>query len=442
MIAQRQIQASYDSSAGPDGDPVVSVNKLGLLNSLGKTGGGYTLPTDTVLNLAQAAQLSNYLVNQRYSYDTALFSKAMILARRPSNVGFREAILFASSIALYNSGETKEAFKTLEEVTVSSELKGKYNNILTMWALENGELARALAYADYALTQNHVPAKTTYAVTLTEQLASGISSNPGPAISAWDSLVTSSDTITSQLAKRIRSLLLLPSQQINLMSDKDKYVFARYRLAPKDSLALFELATSVKDEDIRGRIYLDHAQKLYRMDYPSKARQALSKIIGLSLSDRSIGDQLAILDVLTAIRVGRVAEVLAGVKKEPIRFAPKERKYNVYLDALTAQAAGDTTTAARHYRWLGTANPWFEDGLIAAAEYFRNKGFTSYNMLADGLLYHPSSIKIRKAYALESARQGLGDYARTELDELKSLIDPKMHADLTAQVNKLLERED
>ncbi|MEJ0033051.1 MAG: hypothetical protein WDO15_23100 [Bacteroidota bacterium] len=79
--------------------------------------------------------------------------------------------MFAASIYLYQSGETKEAFTTLEEVTVSSEHQGKYNNILAMWALENDEPQRAVVYADYAVTQGYKDAEATHAAAL--QLSNG-----------------------------------------------------------------------------------------------------------------------------------------------------------------------------------------------------------------------------------------------------------------------------
>ncbi len=82
---------------------------------------------------------------------------------------------------------------------------------------------------------------------------------------------------------------------------------------------------------------------------------------------------------------------------------------------MKAATAGDSAKANVYYKWLGTANPYFDDGIIAAANYFSKKGNTSYNILAEARLYHPSSINIQKAYALESARQGFETYARNAL---------------------------
>jgi hypothetical protein len=229
---------------------------------------------------------------------------------------------------------------------------------------------------------------------------------------------------------------------INSKSDEDKYVFARYRLGIKDSTRLFELAASVTDQDVRGRIYLEHAQKLHAMDHADASNKALKKIIGLSLTDPSIGKQMAVLEIMTLVQMGRAEDVVKGLKQNPMAFIGKDRKYAVYIDAISAELAGDTTNAAKHYRWLGTHDVYFEDGLIAAAQYFQPKGNESYNMLVDGILHHPSSIRIRKAYAIESARQGYDSYAESTLEELKTLIDAKDHVALTARVKELLNREE
>lgn len=282
-------------------DPVMKVNQLALMNARSeKVTIAYVLPKDTVLTLAEAASISNYLINTRNNDDTTFVRQAISLARRPSNDGFKEAIMFSSALSLYSSGETKEAFTTLEEVTVTSQHKGKYNSILAIWALENYEPQRAASYAEYAVAQ-------------------------GGDSAAYEALI--------------------------------------------------------KHPDIFDRE--EHEQR-------------------------------------------------------PADLTGKNKKYKIYADALAAEAAGDSAKANVYYSWLAKANPFFDDGVIASAKYFRNKGHTSYNLLVEALLYHPSSVAIRKAYALESARVGFEDYARNALAALQSKISAKEYSELLAEINRLL----
>jgi hypothetical protein len=296
-----------DSVAELSNDPVMKVNQLALMNALSKKlNASYELPKDSMLTLADAAAISNYLINSRANGDTAFVRRAISLARKPSNDGFKEAILFSAAISLYSSGETKEAFLTLEEVTVMSQRQAKYNTILAMWALENNEPERAAGYAGYAVSQGG----DSVTVGIANQLHNELTRNP--------------------------SLFLNEEQQ------------------------------------------------------------------------------------------------------KPSDFSGKNKKYKVYSDALAAETGGDSAKANVYYSWLGNANPYFDDGVIAAAKYFRNKGNTSYNILAEAMLYHPSSTKIREAYALESARVGFEDYARNALAVLKQKLSAKDYGELSKQVDQLL----
>jgi hypothetical protein len=435
LQALKRIPPSKDTVSRATADPVMNANRLAILNTTGfRTNEKFTLPADTVLNLAQAASISNYLINTRGNGDTTFIRKVISLARKYDNIGFKEPLLFAASINLYNSGETKEAFMMLEEVTVASELQGKYNNILTMWSLENDEPQRALGYADYAVSQSYGPAQLTYAVALTENLRTG-NEQLRAAIIAWDSIRQGKDTTTAALANRIHTVL---SQQSSPLSDGDKHVFARYKLSVSDSNRFFDIVPTVQDDNTKARILLELAQKFNAADNPRAALRSLQRIVGLQLTDPAIGLQMRLLEMLSRVRMGQTSAVLDALKQTPMDFKGKEMKYKVYFDALQAQASGDSVNANKNFHWLGTANPYFEDGMIAAAEYFQKKGNTSYNLLAESLQYHPSSVRIRKAYALESARQGFEDYARNTLVALKPLIGSRDHAELTKEVERLL----
>ncbi|MEI9918004.1 MAG: hypothetical protein WDO14_04290 [Bacteroidota bacterium] len=416
LAAMRRVLIS-DTSSELSSNPVMKANQLALMNLQKKTVTiKYELPEDTVLTLADAATISNYLVNSRGGDDTTFVRKVMSLARKPSNDGFKEAIMFAASIYLYNSGETKEAFTTLEEVTVTSQRQGKYNNTLSMWALENDEPQRAVSYAEYAVKQDYAPAKLTHAVALTE------ARRLNEARVEWDSLRSSGDSVLA--------VQLYNSLSKSFRNDEELYGYARYVLTASDSNVLPALHFS--DENLKAKTILEFAQKNYMLDKPAVSINYLQQIAGMELTDPSIGSQMQILELLARIRLGE------KLTNNPADFKGKDKKYKVYFDALAAEAAGDSSKANIYYKWLGNANPYFDDGVIAAANYFKGKGHTSYNMLAEALLYHPSSTRIRKAYALEAARQGFASYANNALDALKGSISASDHAALTKQVETYL----
>lgn len=301
-----------------------------------------------------------------------------------------------------------------------------------MWALENNEPERAFGYADYAVSQQYAPAKPTYAVALTEL------GRLKEALVAWDTVATYGDTSTIKLSNRLIHALQTPASMQMALNDDELYAYARYRLTLADSNAIFLLINRFTNDNLKARTLLDFAERCYSLDKPAATLSALNRIVGLQLTDPSIEKRMRILEMLARIQMGQASMVAGALQQNPLAFNGKDKKYQVYFDALAAEVAGDTTTASAKYRWLAKANPYFDDGLIAAARFFRTKKDISYNALADGLLHHPSSIKIRKAYALESARVGFENYAKSAIESLKGKIAPKDLAELSKQVDQLL----
>lgn len=424
LAAMGRVPVSGDTASATK-DYMMIANRLALVNRYYRPWTkSFELPADTAINLGQAMAISNYLINKKDQVDTALIRKVIALARRPSNIGYKEGLLFASSLALYSSGETKEAFRMLEEVTVESDHQGKYNNILTMWSLENNEPKRAIGYAEYAVDQDYAPAKVAYAVALTE------AGRFAEAVAAWDSVISKSDTISSKLARDVRDVLTQPA---TATKDSQLQIYSRYKLTLADTNRIFLLLNN-PDKSQLGKALMDLAEKCYAMDEPIAAQRVLNQIIELQLDNLAIRKQINWMFMMLQLRFGNLSTVETAISENSIQFTGKEKKYKIYFDALSAEAAKDTATASRLYKWLGTADPFFEDGVIRATEYFKDKGQTSYDMLVEAILYHPSSIRLRIAYALESARQGYDDYARGSLMELKPRLDPKKHAEITKAV--------
>jgi hypothetical protein len=94
--------------------------------------------------------------------------------------------------------------------------------------------------------------------------------------------------------------------------------------------------------------------------------------------------------------------------------------------ALIAESSGDTTLARKNYEILGTYNPYFEEGLIASSNFFRNDntgGLKSYTILAEAIQINANSIRLLKAYTLEATRLGFDEYAFNAQQRLKNLQD-------------------
>lgn len=424
-----------------DTHPATETNLLALANGQGRVVTSFQLPSDTVLTLAKAAAISNYLLNQRHQVDTGFVTSVVNLARRGGNSGFKESILFSAALALYQSGEVKRAFQLMEEVTVQSDVKGKYNYIMTLWALEKREAKRALAYAEFAASQGFRRAPIAHAVGLTEGIRTK-DSKMSDALAIWDSVTRGTDTVARRVAYDMQKVLSSRPQDWATFSDNEKYAFARYRYTLQDSLKAFELISTLSNDDLKARMLLELAQDLLDADQYHAAHHMLERIAGLSLSDPEIGKQMALMELVTVAATRSPAAVIEAVTQLPFELKGKDRRYKILFDAWSAEVAGDSVRATQQYEWLATHDPFFEDGVLSAARYFRAKGFVAYNLLSEAMLYHPSSLRIRKAYALESARRGFRNYSEVAIDELKPVMGEKEWQRLRQEAEGLYPTED
>jgi hypothetical protein len=387
------------------------------------------LPADTVLTITQAVIISNTMGQLGHQLDSATINKVVKLARRPVNSGFTEPLLFASALSWYSIGEIGKAFRLLQEVTIVSNYKGKYNNILTLWSLEHNEPQRALEYADYAMQQRYVTAPVTNAVAITEE-ASAISFFPfvkvNAAAIAWDTLNLATDSAgTDALANRMKNILTIPIANTNQLTDEDKYAFTLYRLSIADSATFNRVVATIGDDEWRARALLDRSELLFRADETASAVKVYQQIRGLQTT-KATYDKIRIHETVLLCRTGNTTAIEQQLRAD-IDFAGRNRIYRVYFEAMLAKFASDSIRATPLFDWLGTADPFFEEGVISAANYFTthgSNGMKSYQILVNALQNHPTSIRIRKAYCIEAKRVGLTSYADDELATLKLLLPP------------------
>ena len=91
---------------------------------------------------------------------------------------------------------------------------------------------------------------------------------------------------------------------------------------------------------------------------------------------------------------------------------------------MVSEASGDTTTATLNYQILATYNPFYEEGIISAARYFKSHSGDSmkaYNILTDAIHVNPGSVRLLTAYVAEAVRMGFDEYAASAAQQLEAL---------------------
>jgi len=91
---------------------------------------------------------------------------------------------------------------------------------------------------------------------------------------------------------------------------------------------------------------------------------------------------------------------------------------------LIAASSGDSVVAEKHFKILSTYNPYFEEGIIAAADFYRKQNkerLKPYTILAEAMQINGNSIQLVKAYIAEAVRQGFDEYAASASQQLNEL---------------------
>jgi uncharacterized membrane-anchored protein len=92
---------------------------------------------------------------------------------------------------------------------------------------------------------------------------------------------------------------------------------------------------------------------------------------------------------------------------------------------IIAESEGDTLELRRNFEILGTYNPYLEEAVMAAANYFRRQsdaGLKPYTILSEAIQVNANSIRLMKAYVLEANRQGFDEYAASAYERLQNLM--------------------
>ncbi len=378
----------------------------------------FNLGSDTSLSATKAAFICNYFINQREAVDTTLINQAVELARRPINDSFKEHILIASAHAYYAQGRVKRAFELTREVAYRTGT-GKYFYLLGNWALEQGNPEIAGNYFAIA-KEKQVPGAL-----FGEALAHTEANNFIDARTRWDSLVNSPDSSYKSAATRISKVLTATSSQLASFDDETRYLYCRYKIAVEDSTQFLRVANSIQNEELKARALVEYSRQWFAIDEFEAANRYLNLMEGLTPSRESTLAEFYYLNCMLLAR----AQDWDELKKQISTVSLLKKFYRnelIYWQALLDEKEGKREEVGKKYEYLGKANMYFEEGVVAASQFFASDTtldrLKAYSMLVEGLLVKPNSVKLLKAYIKEAAIIGFDDEAAESLEKLKSIL--------------------
>jgi hypothetical protein len=370
------------------------------------------------LNLYTATLLNNYIIKYATSLDTVFIKKAYALASDSVNEGFSEALKSSLAFAYYHHGNVTKALEILGELAyISQSYQGKFNYIMGLWALEQGNAELASSYFSYSDTHTYKDAKFYNAIALTE------AGKRSSALALWDSVANGRDEAQKEIAARMKRILALQPSEVMTANDAEKYQYCRYNIKLADSILFNRISNSFESADYKAQALLDFSRKFFEADLMTPAIRFYNRIAGLELSNKKLYDDVRHAE-LTMLAYRRELAQLNTQMNKDVTFDDTRFLEKTLYTALMAESTGDSTTAERNYKILSHYNPYFEEGIIAAANFYRKKGrerLKPYNILAEAIQVNANSIRLSKAYIDEAYSQGFDEYANSAAERLAEL---------------------
>lgn len=374
--------------------------------------------TEKPLDLHTATWLNNYIMYNARDLDTDFINRAIRIASDSVNFDFSEALKASLAYAYYYSGNVTKALEILAGLTYTTlEYKGKYNYIMGLWALDQGQPDIASSYFSHAETAHYKNAPFYNAISLTE------ARRIDEAIVAWEALKQQGGEDEKAMADRILRILTLTPAQAMIADDADKYYFSRYHIGIRDTTFFKRLTLTFSNSNYKAQALLDMSRKLLRSGHTRAAVSFFQQINGLELTDKKLYDDVHQFELLLLASLGdgeTLAQRIGKVREFEQARTPEAKLYT----AMIFLSKGKTELAQKNFEEVGTQNPYFEEGVLAASSFFREhapESMKAYNILVEAIQVNPTSLRLLKAYADEAARMGFDEYAQSARQRVAAL---------------------
>lgn len=375
--------------------------------------------TDENLNLYSATLLNNYSIYNARSIDTAFIHSVHKIATDSNNHTYSESLKATLAHAYYHQGNVTKALEVLAELAyITHDYRGKYNYIMGLWALDQGNPEIASSYFMHAETADYKNSRFYNAIALTE------AGNAAEAFIAWDSIARKGDPNEQEIATRMQKILAVNAGQSVRLNDAEKYQYCRYKIGLADTTFFNRISNTFTSADYKAQALLDMARKQFKAGDLVPAIRYLNRISGLELTNENLFKQVRYAELMM-LAWRRQLDLLAEQINKGVEFEPGHELEKMWYTALLSEANGDLETARANYKLLGTWNPYFEEGIISAADFFRRENpdnLVAYNILVEAIQINFNSYRLLTAYAEEAGRLGFDQYAASARERISDIL--------------------
>jgi hypothetical protein len=382
----------------------------------------FTIPIDPLkakhLDLYTATLLNNHIIKQATTLDTTFIHEAYRIADDSLNADYSEALKSSIAFAFYHRGNVAKALEVLAELAyISQQYQGKFNYVMGLWALEQGNPDLASTYFNFADTYSYKEAKFYNAIALSE------AGKREEALINWDTVAYDPDEGKRKIAAQMKKILTLQATDALSLNDVEKYQFCRYRIGIKDSVLFNQIINTFESPDYKAQALLDLSKKYYEADLLPPAINYYNRIAGLELTDKKLYDEVRHMELMM-LAYREELRLLTNQINKDITFDDSRSLEKMLYTSLIAEASGDSTLAEKNFKILASYNPYFEEGIIASANFYRRRNehrLKPYSILAEAIQINANSIRLLKAYIAEASRLGFDDYVLSASQRLADI---------------------
>lgn len=413
--------------------PVAINNSLVLRNKLAIPSTAGFDSNDSTLSYLEASLLYNVAFNYLFKEDSLDTWPLLQYSMLPQNQNHREKLQLARALNLEKNRDINQAFRQLNWVANSSQLKsGEYFNLLGLWALKYDAPYVAKDYFKWAVDRNIKTSRLNHAIALTE---SGDLYN---AIGLWQKLLLEKDRNVQMLASNLLEVLSWTPNMLE--DDQQRYLYLRYRTSYLDTTQFNQIIDQINSDDYKAKAIFNMSKKLWRKDESELAINLFSKLTDLKISDEELFNDIQWFELKMLAAQGNIRG-LAQKINQGVEFDNAHIVEKHFYTGLLNEASGDNLNARKHYELIAYKNPFFPESVIAAANFLgASDKFEAYNILLSAIEINPESVRLLKAYILQCARIENENYAEHSLETLKALITPDAYRSFESEYQVLLKQ--
>ena len=358
-------------------------------------------------NMFDGVSLNNwFLSNQPSVIDSSLFFTGLVVDSTV-DVANQQALNYALALANMKNGAINSAVNRLQTlIYTSSEPSNDHLENLSITYMSQGAFELAME----SLTQARENGSETALFKLA--LCQSELGRFNEAIDLWERLQNHRDPFVTRTADLM--VAILADSAVVPEDDNGKFVYAYFHKTKMEAMDLLPIIQQIGDVNIKTKACLQLIKHYHKLKKDQDVTLFLNHIPE-GEKDVELQRMTELWRLKTAAAAGLSTQHDLAIFSQDFGF-----EHGEYLDSLYILAnlnMADSTA----YKHLGYDNAFFVDGILVAAEFFKDDPdeFRSYGIIIDAIYYNPNSSGLRYQYTLAALELGFTDYAENALNEFK-----------------------